>query len=170
MKNNLWLLGIGLVLLAALAVVMGQAMMPVTPALTHDTATYVNAAENLVSNGHLQIDMTLTTDLQASRRFCAYMPGYPVFLSGLLRLGIPESAALYGLSIAGLALTALLSALLVWMLAHSLPAALLTGAAMLIFQPLLNTLTYALTETLYIPATLGLILAAVFYVRSELPG
>jgi hypothetical protein len=48
-------------------------------------------------------------------------------------------------------------------------AALLTGAGLLVFQPLLNTLTYALTETLYIPATLGLILAVVFYVQSQRP-
>lgn len=170
LKSNPLFIIIGLVLLVLLAVVLGRAMMPVTPALTHDTATYLNAAENLVSTGRLQIDMTLTTDQQSARRFCAYMPGYPIFLSGLLRLGLSEEAALYGLSLAGLALTALLSAALVWKLAHSLPAALLTGAALLIFQPLLNVLTYALTETLYIPVTLGLILTLAFYVRSERPG
>ncbi|HWQ03796.1 MAG TPA: hypothetical protein VN452_00410 [Longilinea sp.] len=170
MKSNPWFMIIGLILLILLAVGLGRAMMPVTPALTHDTATYLNAAENLASNGRLQIDMTLTTDQAAARRFCAYMPGYPIFLSGLLRLGISEEAALYGLSLVGLALTAILSAVLVWILAHSLPAALLTGGALLIFQPLLNVLTYALTETLYIPATLGLILVVVYYVRSDRPG
>lgn len=170
MKGKSWILTTGLLLLAMLAFGLGRAMMPVTPALTHDTATYLNAAGNLAASGRLQIDMTLTTDRQPTRRFCAYMPGYPLFLSGLLRLGVSEAAALYGLSLAGLAATALLSAALVWTLAHSLPAALLTGAALLIFQPLLNTLTYALTETLYIPVTLGLALAIVFYVRSERPG
>jgi len=170
LKRNLLFWLVGGIVLCVLAIWMGSAMMPFTPAVTHDTATYVNAAENLAANGRLQIDMTLTADQEAARRFCAYMPGYPIFLSGLLRLGVSEAAALYGLSLAGLALTALLSAALVWALAHSLPAALLTGAVMILFQPLLNTLTYALTETLYIPATLGLVLAAVVYLRSARPG
>jgi len=170
LKRNLFFWLAGTLLLCVLAIWLGSAMMPVTPAVTHDTATYINAAENLKEKGRLQIDMTLPTDPSSSRRFCAYMPGYPIFLSGLLRLGVSEAAALYGLSLAGLALTALLSAALVWALAHSLPAALLTGAAVVLFQPLLNTLTYALTETLYIPATLGLVLAAVVYLRSARPG
>jgi hypothetical protein len=168
MKNT-WLMLPGWILMVVLAVLLGRAMMPVTPALTHDTATYLNTAMNLASTGRLQMDMTLTTDQQATRRFCAYMPGYPMFLSGLFLLGIPEEAALYGLSLAGLILMSLLGSAIVWQLSRSLLGTIFTGASLLIFQPLLNTLTYALTETLYIPATLGLILAVVFYVRARRP-
>ncbi|GAP13460.1 hypothetical protein LARV_01214 [Longilinea arvoryzae] len=169
MKTNPWLLAIGLILLSILALILGRAMMPVTPALTHDSAAYLNAAENLASSGQLRIDMTLTTAQESSRRLCAYMPGYAVFLSGLLRLGISESAALYGLTLAGLILMGLMVAVLVRELTHSLFLAIAAGAILLIFQPLLDTMTYALTETLYIPVSLALIWVISRYVRSARP-
>lgn len=170
MKSNLWLMSIGLILVIILALLLGRAMMPVTPALTHDSAAYLNAAENLASSGRLRIDMTLTTDQASSRRLCAYMPGYAAFLSVLLRLGISESAALYGLTLAGLALMGVLAAALVWELTHSALTALAAGVLLLVFHPLLDTMTYALTETLYIPVSLGLIWAVARYVRSPRPG
>ncbi len=170
LKTNPGLLAIGLILLSILALTLGRAMMPVTPALTHDSAAYLNAAENLASSGQLRIDMTLTTAQESSRRLCAYMPGYAGVLSGLLRLGMSESAALYGLTLTGLALMGLMAAVLVWELTHNAFTAVIAGAILLVFQPLLDTMTYALTETLYIPVSLALIWAVARYVRSPRPG
>jgi hypothetical protein len=160
---------IGLVILIIASLALGLTAMPGSPALTHDSAIFLNAAQNLAYSGHLQTDMSKAGVPQPTGTLCAYMPGYSLALSLPLVLGLNSLTAMYALTLLGLAAFMSLFYVLTWQLTRSFWAALIAGVWVLFFPPLLDALTYALTESLFIPLTAAIFLVAAIYLQSEKP-
>jgi hypothetical protein len=169
MKSNTRLLLAGSLLIGILTLLLGQTVISISPALTHDTSVYLNAAYNLAQGNGLRIDMTLTPMQESSRRYCDYMPGFPAFLSFFLWLGVPEGFVLRGVILAGMLSMVMLGIGLMWEWSHRLIPSLATGLLLLLFPPLVNYMTYALTESLYLPLTIGVILGLSLYFRTTPP-
>lgn len=159
----------GCFLIGGFTLFLGQTIISVYPAITHDTSVYLNAAYNLAQGKGLQIDMTLTTMQESSRHYCDYMPGFPAFLSMFLRLGIPEGILLKGIILTGILTMVYLGIWLMWEWSHRLFPSLVTGVLLLLFPPLINFMTYALTESLYLPLTVGLFLGLTIYFQKKSP-
>ncbi len=169
MKFKTQFLLVGTLLIGMLTLLLGQTVIAISPALTHDTSVYLNAAYNLAQGNGLRIDMTLTTIQESSRRYCDYMPGFPAFLSFFLWLGVPEGILLKGVVLAGMLFMVLLGIWLMWEWTHRILPSMVTGSLLLLFPPLVNYMTYSLTESLYLPLTLGVILGLSLYFRKTPP-
>lgn len=169
MKSRTMVLLVGVTLIGVLTLFLGNAVISVSPALTHDSSMYLNAAYNLAQGNGLRVDMTLTTMEEMSRRYCDYMPGFPAFLSLFLWMGVPEGLLLKGVILAGLLSMVGLGIWLMWEWTHRTLPSLVAGVLLILFPPLLNFMTYALTESLYLPLTIALILTLTLYLRASQP-
>ncbi|TLN00106.1 hypothetical protein FDZ74_17080, partial [bacterium] len=158
-----WLYLIGIIFLVAVALGEGWYAVAESPALTHDSSVYLNVAENLSASGRLVLDMTPATSTQTSRWLCSFMPAYPVALSGLLLLGVPAGSVLSVMTLIGLALYGALLFALAWRLTGNLVVSLVAGLAALLLPAVFDAMTYALTETLYLPVSLAAFLLLDYY-------
>jgi hypothetical protein len=163
-----WSFAAGLIVLATAAVILAVWAMPVSPAITHDSATFINAAQHLLRDGHYAIDMSFPSIPQAVRPVCAFVPGFPVLLSALFRLGLSESTVIYGLALVMFPTMVILVSLLTRYLSGSTAWALVAGAWAL-FPPLLNLMTYTLTEAIFIPLSLVIFLVTAIYLSRAKP-
>ncbi len=151
----------------AVALALGIASMPGSPAITHDTANYLSAATNLVQTGKFVYSVPDTLSQQAFETKSAYMPGYQIAIAGLLALGLPQTVALYGLTLAGLLALTVLNLGLGWRLSRSVWGGGVVAGLALAMPPILDVMTHALTETLFIPFTVAALFFAAWYLQDS---
>ena len=159
-----------LALVLALASAIGIASMPSSPAITHDSANYLSAAENLARTGHFVYSVPDTLSQQRFETKSAYMPGYQTVIAGLLVLGLPSGVALYLLTLVGLLALTTVSFGLGYRLSRSVIGGLLAALWTLFMPQILDVMTHALTETLFIPFTVAALFLAAWYLQeSDVP-
>jgi hypothetical protein len=153
------------VVLVGISVWLALQAMPVAPAMTNDSPVFINAAQHLAEQGLYQIDLVRVRDQGQVRTVCGFFPGFSALLALFFRLGIPEAIALKVL--VTLLLTSL--SLLVYFFSAFVTGNKWWGAIaavwVLSFQPILDQMTYLLTETLYIPLSVAVIFLAAIYLR-----
>lgn len=137
------------------------------PALTHDTSVYINVAQNLSRFGRLEMNTALTTSNETSRRMCMYMPGYPATIAVLFWLGVSESIAIPGLTLLGFIANVALSFLLIFRLTRHIWLSSIFSLIIIAWKPIFNYMTYALTESLFIPVSLAVLLIMIDLLKSK---
>lgn len=168
-KTQIGLL-VALSILFALALALGLASMPGSPAITHDSANYLSAATNLVQTGQFVYSVPDTLSQQSFETKSAYMPGYQIVIAGLLALGLTEGVALYLLTLFGLLALTVVTFGLGRRLTRSTWGGFITALWVLCMPQILDVMTHALTETLFIPFMVAaLYFAAAYLQESDLP-
>ena len=161
---------LSLAILVALACALGLVSMPGSPAITHDSANYLSAATNLVHTGKFAYSVPDTLSQHAFETKSAYMPGYQIVIAGLLALGFSEGIALYVLTFSGLMALTLVSFGLGWRLSGTVWGGFIVSLWTLCMPQILDVMTHALTETLFIPFTVAALFLAAWYLQdSDVP-
>ncbi len=163
-KQHIWL-AVCLSAVIALALALGLMSMPGSPGLTHDSANFLSAAENMAKTGRFIYSVPDTLSQKQFEETNAYMPGYQVVVAGLLTLGLPAEVALYVITLCGLLALVAATFGLGWQLSDSVWGGALAAIWTLSMSHILDVMTYALTESLFIPLTVLALLLAAMYLK-----
>lgn len=163
-KQHIWV-AVCLSAIVALALALGLMSMPGSPGLTHDSANFLSAAENMAKTGRFIYSVPDTLSQKQFEETNAYMPGYQVVVAGLLRIGLPAEVALYVITLCGLLALVAATFGLGWQLSDSVWSGALAALWTLSMSHILDVMTYALTESLFIPLTVMALLLAAMYLK-----
>lgn len=129
----------------SLALTIGSAATSSGPSLTADSATYISMARNL-QNGHGFVsDIGGPLDSQSTTPVTSLMPGYSIFISGLIGLGFSAMAAAKWVSLLSFAVL-VVAIYSLGNLLQGRPSAILSSVTVLVLPAVLRLATFALSD------------------------